>query len=90
MEIIVKNYEHGSSQLPRVWDPKYVAARRRAEAKAESDPAKREELLQSADEWSRSKKVWHKTDRNGKPVFTSKKDVLEFQARTGGQFRFDK
>lgn len=90
MEIIVKKYENASNQLPRVWDPREVAARRRYEAAHESDPRKREELLQSADEWSRSKKVWNKTDRNGKPVFTSKRDVEEFQARTGHQFKFNK
>ena len=89
MEIIVKRYDGSSSQLPRVWDPKYVAALRRAEAKAERDPKKRDELLKSADDWSRSKKVWHKTDRNGKPQFESKRDIEEFQARTGRQFRFD-
>lgn len=89
MHIITKKYDHVSASLPRVHDPREVAARRRYEAAREQDPKKKEELLQSADEWSRSKPIWHKTDRNGKPVFTSRKDVLEFQSRTGMQFRFD-
>jgi hypothetical protein len=89
MEIIVRKYENVATSLPRVHDPREVAARRRYEAAHEKDPKKREELLQSADEWSRSKKIWSKTDANGKPVFASKREVEEFQARTGRQFKFD-
>jgi len=89
MHIITKKYDNIASSLPRVHNPLEVAIRRRLEAAQEKDPKRKEELLQSADEWARSKPIWHKVDRYGKPMFTSKKDVEEFQARTGRQFKFD-
>ena len=89
MEIRVKNYDCVSSNLPRVHNPRDVVKLREEQARRAATPEDREAFLKSADEWRRSKPIWHKTDKNGKPVFTSKKDVDEFQARTGRQFKFD-
>ena len=76
-------YSHVAHSLPRVHDPRRVAALREAEAAREPDPEKRQELRKSADEWRRSEPVWKHTTPDGKPVFTSKAQVQEFQARTG-------
>lgn len=89
MNIRTKNYENVGHSLPRVHNPREVVALREEQARRTKDPKKREEYLQSADEWRRSKPIWKKVDRNGKPVFTSRRDVEEFQARTGRQFKFD-
>jgi hypothetical protein len=95
----VADYYHVAHSVPRVHDPKKVAALREREAAAvlraskavaETDPVKhgellqkREELLKSADDWRRSKPIWNHTTPEGKPVFTSKAQVEEFRARTG-------
>lgn len=89
MEIIVRKYENTGHSLPRVHNPRDVVKLREEQARRTSDPKKREEYLQSADEWRRSKPIWKKTDAHGRPVFTSKREVEEFQSRTGRQFKFD-
>lgn len=86
---IVRDYANVGASLPKVWDPRVVAKRRRAEARVEADPVQREELLKSAEDWERSKPFWKKTDAKGKPVFETKRDVDEFQARTGDRYRFN-
>ena len=86
---IVRDYANTGHSLPKVWDPRAVAKRRRAEAAVEADPAQREALLESASDWERSKPFWKKTDAKGHPVFETKRDVEEFQARTGGRYRFN-
>jgi len=83
---IVADYSHVASSVPRVHDPRQVAARRRYEASIATTPEEREACLKSADEWSRSKPLWHRTTANGKPVFANKREVQEFQARTGGRY----
>lgn len=89
MHIIKKNYENVGHSLPRVYEPRKVAKLREAQASRERDPQKREALLASAREWRASKKVWHKTTREGKPIFESRRDVEEFQAKTGRRFQWD-
>ena len=89
MEIITRRYENTGNSLPRIHNPRDVVKLREEQARRTKDPKKREEYLQSADEWRRAKPFWNKVDRNGKPVFTSRRDVEEFQARTGRQFKFD-
>jgi len=32
---------------------------------------------------------WHKFDARGRPVFTSRKDIAEFEARTEGRYKYD-
>lgn len=89
MEIRVKKYDHVSGTLPRIHNPRDVVKLREEQARRAKTEKEREEYLQSADEWRRAKPVWNKVDRYGKPVFTSKRDIEEFQARTGRQFKFD-
>ena len=86
---IVRVYDHVSHSLPRVHDPRKVAARRRREAAVERDPVQREALLKSAEEWSASKPFWHRTTSNGKPIFTSKREIEQFKAMTGQRAGWD-
>lgn len=90
MQIRIKKYESTSSSLPRIYNHEAVARHREAEARHEKDPERKEELLKSAEDWRRTKPIWHKKTKDGKPVFTSKRDIDEFQARTGGAYGWDK
>lgn len=83
---IVADYAHVASSVPRVHDPRQVAARRRYEARIATSPEEREACLKSAEEWESSKPLWNKTTANGKPIITSKKEMQEFSARTGGRY----
>lgn len=78
---VVAEYRHVAHSLPRVHDPRKVAELRRREASKEKDPIRKEELLKSADEWSRAEKFWPHTTRSGKPIFTSRAQVQEYAAR---------
>jgi len=86
---VVKDYVHTASQLPRVHDPLKVAARREAEARVATTEAEREACLESAAEWRASKPIWDRVDARGKPQFTTKAQVKEFMARTGGRYAWD-
>ena len=86
---IVRDYACVAHSLPRVYDPRAVAKRREREAARERDPAQREALLKSAEEWRGSEPIWKKVTPEGKPVFETKRDVEEFQARTGNRYGFN-
>jgi len=85
---IVRDYAGVGHSLPRVYNGREVAKRRRAEAAKEADPEQKEALLQSASDWEGSTPIWKKTTPEGKPIFESARDVREFQERTGHRYQW--